>query len=140
MVWLIGYVAFLMSIPASVGVFVGMREKRRRQAALRVATVKAMQATQWKGLARDGVAVKVAEIFTRAGMVLVARDGPALTFSWPTRPWLTAFLVIVTAPIGPVYYLAAWLSGVRTRPVTFDISNGEVRAGGTSSAEQRRAA
>ena len=140
MAWVIGYIAFLMSIPALVGFVVGVRVKRRRQAILRVATVKAMQATQWKGLARDGVAVKVAEIFTRAGMVLVARDGPAMTFAWPTRPWLTAFLVVVTFPIGPIYYLAAWLGGVRAIPLTIDIGNGEVWAGSSAPADQRRAA
>lgn len=125
MVWLIGYVGVLFAILAIAGVIVGTRTRRRRSSLIKRAKTAGAKATRWKGLAADGIAVKVAEIFTRIGMVLEARDGTVLTFEWPTRPWLTGFLLLITFPFGAVYFLAYRFSGGRPVPIAFDISNGE---------------
>ena len=125
MIWIVAYVALLMTILIIPGVIVGMQTHKRRAALIHRAKQASAKATRWKGLAADGVAVKVADIFTRIGMVLVARDGKVLTFEWPRRPWLTGFLLLITFPFGAVYFLAYRFSGGRPVPVSFDISSGE---------------
>ena len=125
MIWLVAYVAMLMIILIIPGVIIGMRTHRRRSGLIDRARAASARAARWKGLAADGIAVKVAEIFTRIGMVLVAREGTVLTFEWPARPWLTGFLLLITFPFGAVYFLAYRFSGGRPEPVSFDISSGE---------------
>ncbi len=139
MIWVWAYVALLMTILIIPGVIIGMRTGRRRTALINRARAASAKATRWKGLAADGIAVKVAEIFTRIGMVLVARDGKVMTFEWPRRPWLTGFLLLITFPFGAVFFLAYRFSGGRPVPVSFDISSGET-LDGAARAPRRRAA
>ena len=139
MIWLWAYVGLLMTILIIPGIIIGMRTGRRRAALIHRAKAASAKATRWKGLAADGIAVKVAEIFTRIGMVLVARDGKVMTFEWPRRPWLTGFLLLITFPFGAVFFLAYRFSGGRPVPVSFDISSGET-LDATARAPRRRAA
>lgn len=140
MVWVLGYVGLLMTILIVPGVIVGMRTRRERSALIRRAQAASAKATRWKGLAVDGIAVKVAENFTRIGMVLVARDGQVLTFEWPTRPWLTGFLLLITFPFGAIYFLAYRFSGGRPEPVSFDIASGRAVDEPARTPTRRRAA
>ena len=140
MAWLLGYVAVLLIFLIIPGVIVGLRTHRRRSALIRRAMAVSVKATRWKGLAADGIAVKVAENFSRIGMALVARDGKVLTFEWPTRPWLTGFLLLITFPFGAVYFLAYRFSGGRPVPVSFDISSGEALDEQARTSRRRRAA
>ncbi len=139
MIWLVAYVGLLMTILIIPGVIIGIRTHRHRAALINRAKAASAKATRWKGLAADGIAIKVAEIFTRIGMVLVARDGNVLTFEWPGRPWLTGFLLLITFPFGAVYFLAYRFSGGRPVPVSFDISSGEALVEPVR-AQRRRAA
>ena len=139
MIWIWAYVGLLMTILIIPGVIIGMRTGRRRAALIDRAKAASAKATRWKGLAADGIAVKVAEIFTRIGMVLVARDGKVMTFEWPRRPWLTGFLLLITFPFGAVFFLAYRFSGGRPVPVSFDISSGEA-LDGPARAPRRHAA
>ncbi len=139
MIWLAAYVGLLLTILIIPGVIIGMRTDRRRKVLIDRAMAASAKATRWKGLAADGIAVKVAEIFTRIGMELVARDGKVLTFEWPRRPWLTGFLLLITFPFGAVFFLAYRFSGGRPVPVSFDISSGEA-PGEPMRAQRRRAA
>lgn len=125
MIWLVAYVGLLMTMLIIPGVIIGMRTHRHRTALINRAKAASAKATRFKGLAADGIAVKVAEIFSRIGMVLVARDGKVLTFEWPKRPWMTGFLLLITFPFGAVFFLAYRFSGGRPVPVSFDISSGE---------------
>lgn len=125
MIWIVAYVGLLTAMLVIPGVIIGIRTGRRRAALINRAKAASAKATRWKGLAADGIAVKVAEIFTRIGMVLVARDGKVLTFEWPGRPWLTGFLLLITFPFGAILFLAYRFSGGRPVPVSFDISSGE---------------
>ncbi len=140
MAWLLGYVAVLFTILAIAGVIVGVRTHRKRMVVIRRAQAAAAKATQWRGLAVDGIAVKVCEIFTRIGMVLEGRDGKVLTFKWPSRPWRTGFLLLITFPFGAVCFLAYRFSGGRPVPVSFDISSGQTIGGPVPETQRRRAA
>lgn len=140
MAWLLGYVGALFTILALAGAIAGIRTNRKRMVLIRRAQKAAAKATQWRGLAVDGIAVKVCEIFTRIGMVLEGRDGKVLTFRWPSRPWLTGFLLLITFPFGAVCFLAYRFSGGRPVPVSFDISNGETIGGPVQESPRRRAA
>ena len=125
MAWLLGYVGVLFTILALAGAIAGMRTRRKRMAVIGRAQAAAARATRWRGLAVDGIAVKVCEIFTRFGLVLDGRKGKVLTFKWPARPWLTGFLLLITFPFGAVCFLAYRFSGGRPEPVSFDISSGQ---------------
>ena len=140
MIWQLGYFGVLLMILIIPGIIIGMRTNQRRTVLIRRAMAAGRKATQWKGLAADGIAVKVAEIFTRIGMVLVARDGKVLTFQWPSRPWLTGFLLLITFPFGAVYFLAYRFSGGRPEPVSFDISGGQSLDQPMRASARRRAA
>lgn len=140
MAWLLGYVGALFVILALAGAIAGIRTRRKRMVLIRRAQKAAAKATKWRGLAADGIAVKVCEIFTRIGMVLDGRDGKVLTFKWPGRPWLTGFLLLVTFPFGAVCFLAYRFSGGRPEPVSFDISSGQTLDGSAPASQRRRAA
>ena len=140
MIWIAAAYVGVLMIPLIVpGIIIGMRTHKRRTVLIERAKAASAKATRWKGLAADGIAVKVAEIFTRIGMVLVARDGKVLTFEWPRRPWLTGFLLLFTFPFGAILFLAYRFSGGRPVPVSFDISSGEALDGPVRPPRQRAA-
>lgn len=140
MAWILGYIGMLLLILIIPGVIIGMRTHRHRSALIRRATAASARATRWKGLAADGIAVKVAENFTRIGMVLVAREGKVLTFEWPSRPWRTGLLLLITFPFGAVFFLAYRFAGGRPVPVLFDMSNGDAPGRVVRPASHQRAA